>query len=78
MKATKIECDKCDTDYDGATDGDREHVIFCPLHAHAPELLNCLKHLLDICHDYLPHSAQENVVAYLWAAKQAVTKAEGK
>ena len=45
------------------------------------ELKNSLRHLLDVCHDYLTHKDQQNVAAYLQAAKEALeplTPVEGK
>lgn len=45
MRATKIDCKNCDSEYDGATDADCEIVTFCDLHHYAPQLLEMLKEL---------------------------------
>lgn len=48
MRATKIDCKSCDSEYDGATDADCEIVIFCSVHHAAPDLLAACKKMIEV------------------------------
>ena len=67
MRDAKIECDKCDTEFDGATDAERFHVIFCPMHKAAAEMLSALK---AISSDWFYPGNWDKV-------REAIKKAEG-
>ena len=43
MRTPVVNCEKCDTEFDGATDAERFHVLFCPMHKLAPQMLEALK-----------------------------------
>lgn len=59
MKSAKIGCADCDTEYDGATDGDRVHVIFCKVHESAPAMKKALE---DIANGMVPHAELDGIL----------------
>ena len=62
-------------------DSEGDHRQIHGLQLQNGELKNSLRHLLDVCHDYLTHKDQQNVAAYLQAAKEALeplTPVEGQ